>query len=271
MKILTLFLLLLVATARADLVGFTITAPTASDTFAIGTATAATAPAASAVWPIADTVADLLTCSVTAAPGAGKSWLVTVQTALAGTPNSFTDAGITCTIANTDTHCKAVTPSVAWVQDGSLTFKIHPAGTPTSAVTMQCALRVLGNRAAHMEAITAPVTGSVTAYGSIGFSGTNDFLSYIPLLNATTTRLSCVATAAPGSGNSWNIRIRRLSIPPWNNTPINCTIIGIIPTCQDTINTQTWINRDITSFRITAAGATVTAGAKVRCAFNAGP
>jgi hypothetical protein len=269
MRLLLGLLLALATVARADFITMQGTAPLVAGTiYCIGTVCNGLPSQAAALWGAPETTIDSLVCSATAAPGGGNSWAVTVQTADGITQNAFADAGFTaCTIADTATSCTTPAHSAAWKQFGSVTYQVVTTGTPAGS-TLQCALRVGGDRRVGFEGVFAPTTGTITVLGSISAASTNDYLVMMPLqgtFGSVISGLTCVASEFPGTGTSWTIRLRHWT-GSWANGAPNCIISGLNIACTDPTNTEPIGNApDGVTFRVTATGSP-SATARLRCA-----
>lgn len=83
----------------------------------------------------------------------------------------------------------------------------------------------------------------------------------VPLPAGTASKLVVSLTAAPGTGGSVTIRIRKNA----GNTALTCTVSGTATTCTDTVNSVTFSDGDLLSILYTKANA---AAARIRFAFE---
>jgi len=190
--------------------------------------------------------------NVATAPGAGTSWAFTLV-------KNGVDTAITCTIADAATSCSDLVNTVALAPGDTYSVKSAPTGTPAAPV--QIYFGWVFSSTATNESILLGAnrsTGLPTAsvqYGAFsGASTPNSTLnlrdSVIPT-DGTASDLYVELNSAPGTGgDAHQIRLLKNGVA----TGLTCTITDSATTCNDTLNSVSFVVGDLVAMEFTPSG-----------------
>lgn len=199
------------------------------------------------IAPSAGTV-QKLRVQLDAAPGSGKSYVITFRKELA-------DTSITCTVSNLETSCSDIVNTSAIVAGDRVSVQITPSGTPAAArvsfilefvptTTGETVLMGASNGALASGTIYGAFTGALASaseaavYVVIPTGGT---------LKNLYTRLS----AAPGTDNTRIFTVRKNGVDTSLTKTFGATDSGVL---SDTVNTVTVAAGDLITLQKTETG-----------------
>lgn len=175
---------------------------------------------------------DLLYAEVATAPGAGKSWTITMTT-------NGSDSTITCAISGTNRTCNDVTHSSATIRGDQVVWKVVPSGTPTTS-TLSIGMRFTPTNRGEFPIIGNTFNAiSNTASSYTRILGGNDNGLTEKLQTSTTTSRSpglivkngtYSVTTAPGASKSYTYTLRQNFADPTGGP--SATISGTAKTAQ---------------------------------------
>lgn len=218
--------------ADLDVAALRYTNPFGSSTYA------ATAGAQDVVFPTGGNFTKL-TAAASGAPGAGKSFAVSLRV------NNTTDF-LTATIADTATLASA-TGSQAMVAADTLQLKTVPAGTPTTAKLGWCATfeptvdgeSVHGFGHATASSVTVVNYEQLQGTGALAWTATESNV-YLKLPAGTLKKLYCRCSTAPGAASDRIFMVRKNDA----DTALTATIAGLATTANDAVNTAVFAADD---------------------------
>lgn len=141
------------------------------------------------------------------APGAGKSWTVTVM-------KNEVETAITLTISNSEVAGVDNTNEVAFTAGDLVTIRFRPNNTPAVGTIPHYSLEIVGSsNSMHGFASTGSSTSTESVYTAPFRIATSNATeparqSLVPI-NATITRLRVELSGAPGAGASYTFQLRK--------------------------------------------------------------
>ena len=197
-----------------------------------------------------------LRVTVSAAPGAGKSYTFTLR-------KNQADAALTCAISGASaTSCADSSNTVSYVGGDSVSMEQTPAGTPTAVQGRFTAMftpdtanetLLIGGTTSDGNSTTASRDVALHSPGSQ--SATLTLHQTVLPMSATAKNLYVKLAVAPGAGTTRTFTVQKNG----TNTTVTCSISDTATTCSDTANSFTVVAGDTVNL-VNAIGAGAPSG-----------
>lgn len=166
--------------------------------------------------------------SVVTAPGAGKSWVLTLR-------KNATDTTVTCTIQNFMTNCLDYSHSVDFAAGDLLSFKITPAFSPTATTgafnyISTSATSGVSWTASWITGISAISTEYASIHGNDSATTTRDEYFIIPKSGMSITNLYIKGSDPGAAPNTLTFTIEKNG---GTDTTLSCALSEGVTSCTD--------------------------------------